>query len=59
MSSDSNVIEPIKTPYKLNFLNDQQLGSLQEATLSILEDTGVQFPSKKFSLYGVLIGSIT
>ncbi len=47
MSSEPNAIEPIKTPYKLNFLDDQQLDNLQEATLSILENTGVQFPSEK------------
>lgn len=47
MSSESQVIEPIKTPYKLNFLDDQQLDNLQEATLGILENTGVQFPSEK------------
>jgi len=47
MSPEPNVIEPIKTPYKLNFLDDQQLDNLQEATLSILENTGVQFPSEK------------
>jgi len=47
MSSEPQVIEPIKTPYKLNFLDDQQLDSLQEATLNILENTGVQFPSEK------------
>lgn len=40
-------IEPIRTSYKLNLLDDQQLESLQEATLSILENTGVRFPSKK------------
>ena len=40
-------IEPIRTSYKLKLLDDQQLESLQEATLSILENTGVQFPSKK------------
>lgn len=47
MSSKTQVIEPIKTSYKLNFLDDQQLDILQEATLSILENTGVQFPSEK------------
>ena len=47
MSSEPKAIEPIKTPYKLNFLDDQQLDNLQEATLSILENTGVQFPSEK------------
>ena len=47
MPSKSNVIEPIKTSYKLNFLDDQQLDNLQEATFSILENTGIQFQSKK------------
>ena len=47
MPSEPNAIEPVKTPYKLNFLDDQQLDSLQEATLSILENTGIQFPSEK------------
>jgi trimethylamine--corrinoid protein Co-methyltransferase len=47
MSSEPQAIKPIKTPYKLNFLDDQQLDKLQEATLRILEDTGVQFPSEK------------
>jgi len=47
MSSESQVIEPIRTPYKLNFLDDQQLDNLQEATFSILENTGVQFQSER------------
>jgi trimethylamine--corrinoid protein Co-methyltransferase len=47
MPSKSNVIEPIKTSYKLNFLDDQQLDNLQEATFSILENTGIQFQSEK------------
>ncbi len=44
---DRPKIEPIRTPYKLNLLEDKQLKDLQEATLSILENTGVQVPSKK------------
>jgi len=40
-------IEPIVTSKKMNFLNDEQLDDLQEATLQILETTGVQFPSDK------------
>jgi trimethylamine--corrinoid protein Co-methyltransferase len=31
----------------LNFLDDEQLDNLQEATFKILENTGVQFPSDK------------
>ncbi len=47
MTSEPNAIEPIKTPYKLGFLDGKQLDRLQEATLNILENTGVQFPSDK------------
>lgn len=44
---DRPPIEPIRTSLKLNFLDDQQLAALQEATLQILENTGIQFPSEK------------
>jgi len=44
---DRPLIEPIRTSRKLNFLDDQQLDKLQKATLQILENTGVQFSSKK------------
>jgi len=40
-------IKPIKTPHKLNLLQDKQLDEMRDATLSILEHTGVRFPSKK------------
>jgi trimethylamine--corrinoid protein Co-methyltransferase len=40
-------IEPIRTKYKLQFLDEEQLDQLQDATLIILERTGVQFPSEK------------
>ena len=40
-------IEPIVTPYQMHFLNEQQLVDLQAATLTVLEETGVQFPSEK------------
>lgn len=47
MTKEHPPIEPIRTPYNLRFLNDEQLDNLREATLQILENTGVQFPSKK------------
>jgi trimethylamine--corrinoid protein Co-methyltransferase len=47
MSAEHRPIEPIRTPYKLNFLDDEQLDNLQAATLDILENVGVQFPSDK------------
>jgi trimethylamine--corrinoid protein Co-methyltransferase len=47
MNTDHPSIEPIRTPYKLRFLDDEQLDHLREATLQILENIGVKFPSKK------------
>ena len=47
MAYEHPPIEPIRTPYKLNFLDEGQLNNLQDATLDILENTGVQFPSQK------------
>jgi len=47
MSIEHPPIEPIKTARQLNFLDEKQLDNLQEATLSILENVGVQFPSEK------------
>jgi trimethylamine--corrinoid protein Co-methyltransferase len=47
VSKERPPIEPIRTSYKLDFLDDEQLDNLQEATLNILENTGVQFPSEK------------
>jgi len=44
---DYSPIEPIITSQKLSFLDDNQLNNLKEATLNILENTGVQFPSEK------------
>jgi len=37
----------LRTRFNLRVLDDEQLNLLQEATLTILEQTGVQFPSKK------------
>jgi trimethylamine--corrinoid protein Co-methyltransferase len=43
---DCSPIEPLKTSKKFSFLDDNQLEKLKEATLDILENTGVQFPSE-------------
>jgi trimethylamine--corrinoid protein Co-methyltransferase len=49
-------LEPIRTRHRLQYLNPEQLEKLQDATLQILEKTGVYFPSKKaleiFSAHG-------
>jgi len=47
LSKERPPIKPIRTSYKLDFLDDKQLDNLQEATLNILENIGVQFPSEK------------
>lgn len=40
-------LEPVSTAYRLRYVDDQDLRQLQEATLSILERTGVRFPSEE------------
>jgi len=40
-------IKPIVTNYKVQYLSDEKLDQLQEATLHVLENTGVRFPSEK------------
>src|SRR5512135_3241083 len=40
-------LEPLRTSHHLKFLSDEQLIDLQNATLEILEKTGVRFPSQK------------
>ncbi|HSR20232.1 MAG TPA: trimethylamine methyltransferase family protein [Anaerolineales bacterium] len=47
MTSDLTPLEPLKTPYRLDYLTKEELDRLQEATLAILERTGVKFPSEK------------
>jgi len=44
---DRPPIEPMRTSRRLSFLDETQLKNLQEATLRILEKTGVKFPSVK------------
>lgn len=46
MSTERPPIEPIVTPYKMRFLSQTQLDDLQEATLEVLENVGVQFPTR-------------
>ncbi len=56
---DRPPIEPLRTSRKLSFLDDRQLDDLQEATLQILENTGIQFPSEKalkiFADHGAIV----
>ena len=47
MTSPLPPLEPIRSAYRMQFLSDSQLNQLQEATLDILENVGVKFPSEK------------
>jgi trimethylamine--corrinoid protein Co-methyltransferase len=47
MPVERPAIEPIRTDYRVQFLDDEQLDQMQEATLRIMEDVGVKFPSPK------------
>jgi trimethylamine--corrinoid protein Co-methyltransferase len=47
MSVQRPAIEPIRPAYRIQFLTDEQLEDLQEATLYLLEEVGVKFPSEK------------
>ena len=47
MSTNLQPLEPLRTSYHLRFLTDTQLDDLQNATLEIMEKTGVRFPSQK------------
>ncbi|MCP4543281.1 MAG: hypothetical protein GY832_39715 [Chloroflexi bacterium] len=40
-------IEPIRTDHKVQFLSDEQLDQMQKATLHVMENVGVKFPSEK------------
>lgn len=47
MPIEISPLEPIKTPYRLRYVPEDQLQRLQDATLQILETTGVKFTSER------------
>ena len=47
MHIERRPIEPLQTDYRLKFLTNEQLDTMQAATLEILETVGVRFPSEK------------
>jgi trimethylamine--corrinoid protein Co-methyltransferase len=47
MSYQHPPLEPLRPAYRVQYLSDEQLNQLQEATLEILETVGVKFPSEK------------
>ena len=44
MPIERPTIEPIRSAFRVQFLSDEQLDQMQEATLRILEEVGVRFP---------------
>jgi trimethylamine--corrinoid protein Co-methyltransferase len=40
-------IQPLRPAFRVRFLSEEQLDQFQEATLRLLEDVGVRFPSEK------------
>lgn len=47
MVSETPDIVAFKSPIKLEVLTEGQLQTLKDATLSLLQDVGVHFPSQK------------
>jgi trimethylamine--corrinoid protein Co-methyltransferase len=47
MSLERPPIEPLEPEYRLEFLSREQRDQLQQATLQILNEVGVRFPSQK------------
>ena len=47
MPENRPTITPIETKYSLEYLSTSELDQLQQATLTILEEVGVKFPSER------------
>jgi trimethylamine--corrinoid protein Co-methyltransferase len=47
MSAERQPLEPLQPAFRVQYATSMQLDQLQEATLNILERTGVRFPSEK------------
>ncbi|MGD8518968.1 MAG: trimethylamine methyltransferase family protein, partial [Anaerolineae bacterium] len=47
MSVERPEIVPIRPDFRIQYLRDEQLVAMQEATLRLLEEVGVKFPSVK------------
>jgi len=47
MTHERPSIEPIRSDYRVQFLTDEQLDRFQEATLELLAEIGVKFPSEE------------
>ena len=47
MTVERPPIEPIQSDFRIQYLSDEQLDQMREATIHILAEVGVQFPSEK------------
>ena len=47
MSGNRPALEPLRSAFRIQYLTEQQLDTLQEATLDILENVGIKFPSER------------
>lgn len=47
MTAERPSIQPIKCHHRLYSLTDEQLGQIQTATLQVLDEVGVKFPSER------------
>jgi trimethylamine--corrinoid protein Co-methyltransferase len=47
MNGQLSTLEPLRSAYRIQYLTDDQLDQIQAATLDILENVGVKFPSEK------------
>ena len=47
MNGNRPALEPLRTAYRIQYLSNEQLDKLQNATLEILENIGIKFPSEK------------
>ena len=45
MSIERQPLQPLRSPYQINFISKEQLALLQAATLEVMESVGVRFPS--------------
>ncbi len=47
MTTERQPIAPIRTKYRLQYLDESELKQIQQATLAVLAEVGVKFPSEK------------
>lgn len=63
MTGERPPIEPLRSAHRLPFFDNDELDILQEATLRVLEEVGVRFPSEKaqsiFGDHGAIVDPVS